>query len=302
MIKKRQHYVWRKYLTPWTTENKIWCLREGKIFNTGLMNIAQEKYFYEIKKLSKNDILFLQNFVESISSGIIREANLKWVDLFSFVHRFEKMVKKEGSLTEKLEENINQLVKNLNEDSHNFIENQSIDYIEKLLEKDSSFFENEEDRGKFLVYLVAQYLRTKSMRERLLNNAGSTKSINVENCIGALIHISTTTIAFNMFASPDFRTITFLENNTDLEFLTSDQPIINIQAHNTPTNQAPEKLEFYYPISPKLAILVSQDVKDSSIELSEEDVEDYNQKLISFSLEQIFSSSEELLKRYATNK
>jgi hypothetical protein len=265
------------------------------------MNIAQEKYFYEIKKLSKNDILFLQNFVESISTGIIREANLKWVDLFSFIHRFEEMVKKEGALTEKLEENINQLVKNLNEDSHNFIENRSIDYIEKLLEKDSSFFENDEDRGKFLVYLVAQYLRTKSMRERLLNNAGSTKSINVENCIGALSHISTTTIAFNMFASPDFRTITFLENNTDLEFLTSDQPIINIHAYDTPTNQAPEKLAFYYPISPKLAILVSQDVKDSSIELSEEDVEDYNQKLISFSLEQIFSSSEELLKKYDTN-
>lgn len=266
------------------------------------MSIAQEKYFYEIKKLSKNDILFLQNFVESISTGIIREANLKWIDLFSFIHRFEEMVKKEGTLTEKLEENINQLVKNLNEDSHAFIENQSIDYVEKLLEKDSSFFENDEDRGKFLVYLVAQYLRTKSMRERLLNNSGSTKSISVENCIGALSHIATTTIAFNMFASPDFRTITFLENDTDLEFITSDQPVINIQAYDIPTDEAPEKLEFYYPISPSLAILLSQDVKDSSIKLSEEDVNNYNQKLISFSLEQMFSSSEELLKRYSTDK
>lgn len=288
-------------MTPWTKENKIWCLREGKIFNTGLMNIAQEKYFYEIKKLSKNDILFLQNFVGSISTGIIREANLKWVDLFSFVHRFEELVKQDGSLTKELEKNINELVKNLNEDSHAFIETQSIDYLEKLLKKDSSFFENDEDRGKFLVYLVAQYVRTKSMRERLLNNAGATKDINVENCIGALSHIVTTTIAFNMFASPEFRTITFLENDSGVEFITSDQPIINIQAYNTPADKAPEKLEFYYPISPSLAILLSQDVKDSSIKLSEKKVEDYNQKLISFSLEQIFSSSEELLQRYTTN-
>jgi len=35
MKKRRGHYVWRKYLLPWTFEDdSIWCYREGKIFYT----------------------------------------------------------------------------------------------------------------------------------------------------------------------------------------------------------------------------------------------------------------------------
>jgi len=34
--KKRQHYVWKNYLKPWTLDNKIWCKRKDKIFNTSL--------------------------------------------------------------------------------------------------------------------------------------------------------------------------------------------------------------------------------------------------------------------------
>lgn len=43
---RRQHYVWRKYLEPWTTKGKIWCRRESKIFSADLMNVAQERDFY----------------------------------------------------------------------------------------------------------------------------------------------------------------------------------------------------------------------------------------------------------------
>ncbi len=28
--KKNQHYVWQKYLEPWTRDNKIACLRSKK--------------------------------------------------------------------------------------------------------------------------------------------------------------------------------------------------------------------------------------------------------------------------------
>lgn len=270
------------------------------MFNTGLMNVAQEKYFYELKKLSSEDIYFLKNFVESISSGVIRDANYHWIDLFSFVHRFDDSVQKNGTITDELKENINELVKNLNENSHAFIEAQSKIYLDKLLNKDSSFYKSEKDRGKFLVFLVSQYTRTKKMKEEIINNAGAIKNINIENCIGVLSHIVTTTIAFNLLISPEYRTITFLENNTDLEFITSDQPIINLQVLDTPAGQPPKRLEFYYPISPELGILLSDEIDANSSNLTKEQVEEYNQSIVAFSFEQIFSSSKELLEKYSS--
>ena len=57
---KKQHYIWRCYLAPWTRDNsnkgQIFCRREGRIFPVSLMNVAHENYFYEVKELSKREI------------------------------------------------------------------------------------------------------------------------------------------------------------------------------------------------------------------------------------------------------
>jgi len=49
-IKKRQHYVARYYLKPWSDNEQIYCIRNQKVFKSNLMNIAQEKYFYELQE------------------------------------------------------------------------------------------------------------------------------------------------------------------------------------------------------------------------------------------------------------
>ena len=57
---KKQHYIWRSYLAPWTRDNsnkgQIFCRREGRIFPVSLMNVAHENYFYEVKEPSKREI------------------------------------------------------------------------------------------------------------------------------------------------------------------------------------------------------------------------------------------------------
>lgn len=64
---KKQHYVWRKYLAPWTNNGS---LDTGKIFvyrkktrgtqqvieQRGLMKIGFENYFYDISGFTKKDI------------------------------------------------------------------------------------------------------------------------------------------------------------------------------------------------------------------------------------------------------
>lgn len=54
MIKKRQHYVYQKYLEPWTNKGQVWCLFNRTNANpVNTINIGQEKYFYQIKDFYK---------------------------------------------------------------------------------------------------------------------------------------------------------------------------------------------------------------------------------------------------------
>ena len=60
----RHHYVWRQYLRNFCSDSeKIFVLRNGEsIFETNLMNIGQEKYFYELSDLKTTEIRFLEDY------------------------------------------------------------------------------------------------------------------------------------------------------------------------------------------------------------------------------------------------
>ncbi len=52
--KKKQHFVWRKYLKGWSENDSIYCLMDGRIFKPGLMGVGQERYFYKLKELRQH--------------------------------------------------------------------------------------------------------------------------------------------------------------------------------------------------------------------------------------------------------
>ena len=58
--KRHHHYVWKKYLEPWTADGQIWCLMNGEIFPTNPKHIGQARDFYNLKELSDEDIAFVQ--------------------------------------------------------------------------------------------------------------------------------------------------------------------------------------------------------------------------------------------------
>jgi len=75
MDKKRQHYVWKHYLKPWTMDEKIWWSRNGKIMPpTALVNVGIRKHFYEIEKLNGTERFFVKKFIEgchpTVTSGL----------------------------------------------------------------------------------------------------------------------------------------------------------------------------------------------------------------------------------------
>lgn len=81
---KKQHYIWRKYLSPWTENNsntgKIACLRNQKVFSTSLMNVAHENYFYEITEMSPREKNLVYSLAIEHGANRQKEVNQGWLE------------------------------------------------------------------------------------------------------------------------------------------------------------------------------------------------------------------------------
>lgn len=86
--------------------------------------------------------------------------------------------------------------------------------------------------------------------------------------------------------------LTLLHNKTDLPFITTDQPIINLVSdYQDPTDEV-DDLIYYYPISTNLAITINDNNTCDSIDLTKKEVDEYNKALIAASYECVFSNSQ----------
>jgi hypothetical protein len=116
-IKKKQHYVWRNYLRAWAEDEKIWTFlnKQNKVYKTNLMNVVQERYFYELIDLTDFEIKILKEYIngshESVQ-GWQSDFLLKFTIHTSLKKAFEK--NKSDEIYKKLREiEINSM-----EDSH----------------------------------------------------------------------------------------------------------------------------------------------------------------------------------------
>lgn len=96
-IKHRQHHVWQYYLDPWTTKKKIFCLQDGKIFRSDTKNVAVERDFYKLHRLTDEDIAFLRLAVIDVgptySKSLHEEFLRELLAPRAFVERYKHMSK-----------------------------------------------------------------------------------------------------------------------------------------------------------------------------------------------------------------
>ena len=273
MNKKRQHYIWKKYLYPWCHDKKIYANRRGNLFTPNIDNVGLENYFYYAEKLSSNEI--------EIIKYIIHSRHETAIPLLSQVLEIYQM----ASISE--EKKIN-----LIEEYHTLIEHSIHKSLEQLYNMDLSFFEDNDMKAKFCYFLGLQYSRTKNMKERITENIPiellpSEKKKNVRpNVLAMLFSLMSAEVIGNWIFT--YGNFCFLINKTDSNLITSDQPIINLWKVREVEDQILGTMKFYYPLTPRLALYI----KDSPIQnhyLKEEDLIFYNKKITEKSFEFIFS-------------
>ena len=89
MKKRGQHYVWKHYLKQWTTNGKLFCLRENKVFETNPDNIANKRDFYRLEELTANEMLFISRIIDMMPTAF-REVRLGWLNHFNSVFKVKK--------------------------------------------------------------------------------------------------------------------------------------------------------------------------------------------------------------------
>lgn len=305
MKKRRHHYVWQHYLSPWTSDKQIWCLRAGKIFQTSTVNIGQERDFYRIEELSSEDIEYIRVLAVNQSKGLLKQANEGWVHTFQLAFKYRDFFISKGVAPEDIKEIMDLVLNNIEEDFHATIESESIKYIDYLLSGNARFFDIEEDRMSFSHYLCVQYLRTKNIKESIIENMSSVpqlKHINIDGCWSIMRHVYATNMAFSLIASPKSYKLVIAKCPKETAFITGDQPIINTFAVIAGKNNIPTDTELYYPLSPTTALLVTANPEytpGQEIQLEADDVKKYNNAIFESSFEQIYASSQNQLAQYA---
>jgi len=303
---KKQHYIWRNYLASWTKNNSnkgtISCLRDNRIFAVSLMNIAHENYFYGIKELSTLERQIIHEMVINKTTGVQREANESWLNLYCApfdladeVVRFQNSI---GLPIVRTQIESSKEFKDWNieyiEKIHCQIESMGIQYLQLIKKNDLSFWNTEKGRNEFSFFLCNQYFRTKSMRdsvELVFTKAASTmecfKDICPENMWLPLSLIFASNVGAHI--AHNF-SIALLQTDSNY-FIVGDQPVINTYAtydmHNPPVD-----VEFFYPITPYTAVLLTTDRKYASgkiLKIDTHDVEKYNMLEVRASKEQVFA-------------
>ena len=79
--KRRNHYVWKHYLRPWSVRHKIWCLIKNEMIEKRLDDIAVEKDFYKRRPPTKNDIVKLEYMISKMRVPF-QELGKEWLTLF----------------------------------------------------------------------------------------------------------------------------------------------------------------------------------------------------------------------------
>ena len=73
--KKRQHYVWQRYLRAWETDGKVWVRlhREKKVVPATPRSVASEKHFYKLQPVTEEDLALIRLLLIDTAPDYVKE-------------------------------------------------------------------------------------------------------------------------------------------------------------------------------------------------------------------------------------
>jgi hypothetical protein len=291
------HHTPRRYLLPWAdADERIAWYGYGKVDRSGLTVVGGENNFYKLKELTVPDIDCLKLFIDGLPE-IGRDGHRRFLEMYTLPTRLKRHLEESCIQNPEAMKQLEVVISNMNENYHAAIENSFWPYLEAIKNRNFSFYEDPPKASEFFHGLYVQYLRTKAVRERACIKENVLFD-DMERVWDALSHILAVEAGGSFFVRRNEFRILVLDNHTDVPFITSDQPIINML---TPGGSwdVPEKMELYYPLSPTQAMLYLEKattVGGFGTCVSIDEAHRYNMMMLGHCAFRVFSNSEEYLK------
>jgi hypothetical protein len=292
--KHRQHHVWQRYLKAWSNDGQLYCLMDGRVFPAGTTVIAVEQHFYKIGKLTAADIALIRFLVIDVKGlhPLTRRNHEDFLKMVTMPTLFE-------GASEDLDELIETFRTNALEDYHAGIEASFLPLLESALNKDISFYSDEQSCITLFHFLASQHMRTKGIKVKTIEILERKSGLDASRIWAIMSHMFATNIGMGVYLERKRRQLVLVENTTGLEFITGDQPVINLHGG---AQKSPATLSWYYPVSPHLALFlteVDEEPAFSTAGLTSAQVADLNARMVAASHRQIFAHSRASLETYA---
>ena len=309
------HHTPRQYLLAWAdADERIAWLGYGKVSRSGLTVVGGENDFYRLKELTVPDVDCLKLFIDGLREHG-RDGHKRFLQMYLLPTRLKALLERRieeqqqriaergaseddmgNAAIAQARHDLEVAIANFNEDYHASIERRFWPFLELIKQRNFSFYEDSQMAIDFIHGLFVQYFRTKAVRERALQKE-SVLFENMERVWDVLSHIMAIEAGGSFFVDRRNFQIVVLDNDTQVPFITSDQPIINMLTDGKSFN-VPERVEFYYPLSPTQAMLYlerSTPTGKFNNPGSIDDAHRYNQMMLDHSGLRVFSNSEEYL-------
>lgn len=302
-IVKQPHYVWRFYLEAWEVNGKLAAYREGKVFTPAAKGVATEGGFHDLREVTDEDIDFLKSMAVFRGSPA-EKTNLNFIDALVTVQRACKAVIDQGDAQpEAARDYAENTIRNFEERLQGNIEQTAIPWLISLRNADNRFIKEPENR-LYYYFLAMQYFRTKRMMTKMVDAFGAfdygMHVPRIERIWQLMRHVLAVNVGGSLHMDrAKYRTV-FLRNQSDQSFLTGAQPIVNTYRTNS-VMIAPEELQFYYPLGPRLAMLHTphKDAGDGDeVLIGDAGVDYYNRLIVEASPDYFFADSREALSFY----
>ncbi|MGR2710555.1 MULTISPECIES: DUF4238 domain-containing protein [Pseudomonas] len=312
-IVRKHHYVWAYYLSGWSDKNdkSIWHeTSKGNISKDSVKGLSREDDYNKIHALSDRDVAYIELW-PSGDSPTLQNFQKSQLDFFK---KASSIIDSHVGL-EHLKEyaeikNIAESIKyGLFEKTHTIIENLARPVIDELKAGNVECLKQGKYMTSFCNFLAQQLLRTKKAKKKCLEGM----YLLPENTLGVaafkelyernwwfLSYKLALNLGYSLHASSTTDHHTFITNKTSIDFITSDCPVINIHesSHGNTVGKPPEKLDLYFPISPKTAYIISSDSRYNKLasSIDEKEVKNLNTRIMQNSHLSIYGTSRDSIK------
>lgn len=304
-VKKRHHYVWAKYLERWGsgTKNVFYTTKTAKIAHDSVRGMVVEDHFYRTTTLTNRD-LFLIGKLSEKSPPHLHQQHMSLLFEFLGIQQTATECIESGLRGPEIELSLQVMRSNALENLHAAHEKSARPVLDALSDEKFDVLQDNRQMNEFMTFFGLQITRTKAFRERMIQRQPRRNAAEIEfadtseHAWWFLSYIYGVNIGFSLSASSCIDKHALLINNTNVPFITSDQPIVNVHSCVSDAECVPpEYSDLYYPISPRVAYIVcdSNRFKQGRNEIDEKTAIELNSKLASSAMVHIIGDTREAL-------